>query len=497
MDKSIELTQLKLELAIRTYRAHPELYVEQVLGRTITPAQRAILRAVRKHDKVMVAASHGIGKTFICGSLVNWHFDCFKPGITLTTAPTESQVKDLLWKEVRTQRKDKSVFSPRAPRMETAPDHFAAGYTAKSSDAFQGRHEEYVLIVFDEGVGVASDFWDASEGMMTGDNCIWVVIFNPTNTNSRAYQESLTGDWHVIHVSALDHPNIHAELRGDPPPFPAAVRLKWVLGRIKRWCKRLGEDEIITAKDFEFPPGSGEWYRPNVDFETRVLGRWPSSATNALWDETVCAACDIRQEIPDECPEIGCDVARFGNDETTIFVRQGPVLLHAESHGKSSTTFVAERLRALAEKFAGKYDPKEVPVKIDDSGVGGGVTDQAFGYNFIPVNGAEVADQSKYPNRRSEAWFVASELANERQIDWSRIDEEIVFSLKRELKAPTWKLDNAGRRVVESKEIIKKRIKRSTDYADGFNLAYYRPAVAWHKQKGFLDKLKARWKNNV
>ncbi|HKV42544.1 MAG TPA: hypothetical protein VJX67_25305 [Blastocatellia bacterium] len=37
---------------------------------------------------------------------------------------------------------------------------------------------------------------------------------------------------------------------------------------------------------------------------------------------------------------------------------------------------------------------------------------------------------------------------------------------------PKWALDSAGRRVIEKKEVTKKRIKRSPDDADALNLAY-------------------------
>ena len=37
---------------------------------------------------------------------------------------------------------------------------------------------------------------------------------------------------------------------------------------------------------------------------------------------------------------------------------------------------------------------------------------------------------------------------------------------------PTWKLDSQGRRVMESKDDTKKRLKRSPDDMDAANLAY-------------------------
>ena len=196
-------------------------------------------KALLTHKRVFVKASHSVGKSFLAGGLVNWFFDCFDPGICITTAPNAPQVRDILWKEVRVQRpaERRGDLQPKAPRMETSPDHFAVGYTSRDSSGFQGRHEENVLIVFDECVGVASEFWDAAEGMMTGDNCYFLALCNPTDTGTRAYIECMNVEkWHVIEISALDHPNIVADLAGEAVPYPKAVRLGWVKGKLKEWC---------------------------------------------------------------------------------------------------------------------------------------------------------------------------------------------------------------------------------------------------------------------
>jgi hypothetical protein len=159
-----------------------------------------------------------------------------------------------LWKEVRMQRPAhlQGDLQPKAPRMETAPDHFAVGLTAREGTAFQGRHEKSVLIVFDECVGVSGEFWDSAEGMMTGESCFWLAICNPTDTSSRAYQECQNTDkWHVVSMSAMEHPNIAAELAGEPAPFPKAVRLQWIEERVREWCT----EEVAGGQG----SGVGDW----------------------------------------------------------------------------------------------------------------------------------------------------------------------------------------------------------------------------------------------
>src|SRR5579871_4470371 len=191
MRNSIDaLRRLKREKLRRFYRQDPELYALQVLEVRWWAKQSEIARALLQYRRVFVKASHSIGKSFLAGGLVNWFFDCFDPGLCLTTAPTQAQVEDVLWKEVRTQRRGRPGLQPKAARLQTRPEHFAVGYTARNASAFQGRHAEHVLIVFDECVGVEAPFWEAAEGMMTGPGCYWLCICNPTDTGSRAYERS-------------------------------------------------------------------------------------------------------------------------------------------------------------------------------------------------------------------------------------------------------------------------------------------------------------------
>jgi len=471
------------------FQRYPEEYANRVLGTTWWSKQVEVAEALLQYKRVFVKASHSVGKTHLAGGLVNWFFDCFDPSISITTAPTKAQVDDLLWKEVRVQRHGRAGLFPKASRMETAPDHFAQGMTAFSSDAFQGRHEERVLIVFDEAVGIDAPFWTASEGMMTNPHsCYWLAIMNPTDTASRAYLEEQAGNWHIVTISALDHPNVAAELRGEPAPFHAAVRLAWVEARIREWCTPIPSSDK-KATDIEFPPQSGIWYRPGGLFESRVLGRWPSQTDVSVWSEAMWQASLVPQSVVLDAPlEIGCDVARFGDDYTSFHVRRGNCSLWHETHNGWSTVQTAGQLKQLIKQFARKpnpvlandvgEDPRKVLVKIDDDGVGGGVTDQKEGYNFSGLSGANRAVMpNDYPNRRSEMWFSTAKRAEEGLLDISRLDAEMQRLIRQQVMAPKWNIDAQGRRVVEPKDITKKRIGRSPDDADAFNLAYATPRI--------------------
>lgn len=430
--------------------------------------------------RVLVKACHNVGKTFLGGSLVNWWYDSYQPSITLTTAPTARQVVDLLWKEIRTQRRGRGGFpGPKVPRLETHPAHFAHGFTASDGDSFQGHHARNLFLLFDEAVGVDSVFWETAESMFAGEGHAWLAIFNPTDVSSQAYIEEQSGGWHVISLSVLEHPNIIAELAGLPPPYPSAIRLARVDHLIRTWCRPIAA-ESRKATDIEWMPGSGQWWRPGPIAEARLFGRWPSQATNTVWSDAAFSSAEtmILPEPPNLPVEIGCDVARFGDDFTEIHVRRGPVSLHHEAANGWDTSETAGRLKALANQW-GRHcgtEGRRILIKVDDDGVGGGVVDQADGYRFVGMSAnAQAADPEGYPNRRSELWFAVADRAEAGQLSLIRIPPETRRELRRQALAPTWRQDSQGRRVVEPKDVTKLRLKRSPDGLDALNLAYAPP----------------------
>lgn len=148
------------------YKNDPVGYARDVLGiKTLWSAQEEVLRLCAQpksadwSGKLALGAGIGTGKTFVIGGvLVNWFFDCFE-SITATTAPSQTSVVDLLWKEVRIQRGNadpkwgigpKDFIGPQAPEMRRSPAWWAKGYVAAKGENFKGRHVENMLFVFEE-----------------------------------------------------------------------------------------------------------------------------------------------------------------------------------------------------------------------------------------------------------------------------------------------------------------------------------------------------------
>lgn len=470
------------------YRYDPAGYARDVLGVTWWAKQIEIAEALmRPPHRVLVKACHSVGKSHLAGGLVNWWYDTRDPGVCITTAPNSRQVVDIIWKEVRRQRRGRGGFpGPKIPRMESSESHFAHGFTAASGTGFQGIHELSVLAIVDEAVGVPREIWEALDSMAMGEDHGYLAITNPTDTSSEFYQREQSGGWHVVHISVLDHPNIAAELNGEPPPYPAAARLAWLSTKLKDWTSPA---LIPQPGDIEWPPGSELYLHPAPLAEARLLGRWPS-VTEGVWSDALWQTVEVgRSPHRDAIPEIGVDVARFGDDCTEYHTRVGCASITHEAHSGLDNAGVIGRLRQLCAEMAdwasARLDPgvalirpEQILCKIDSDGMGGRIVDHANGYNWVEISaGSTASSPEDYPNSRSELWFSTAALAKQGAVSLALLPEDTRRELKRQAMAPKYKLDSAGRRVVEPKADTKKKLGRSPDGMDAVNLAYlHRPS---------------------
>jgi hypothetical protein len=498
-------------LPFAEYRDDPAKFAREVLGiGYLWDKQEEAGRLLLEPPyRVMCPAANETGKTFWAAAVVLWWFCTRTPAIVITTAPTFKQVKDLLWKEIRrlARRARKRLglpFLPKDCRIERAEDDFATGITATDATSFQGHHGPSLLFIIDEAVGVDAEFFEAIESMFSPPGHALFAIYNPTDVTSQIHREyrQATGSrggktWHVVRMAAADHPNVVAELKGQPAPIPHAIRLATFERRLHKWCQLVAGEPKAT--DIQWPPAwatdyvartgqSPRWYRPGPVAEARLLGRFPSQSVYSVWSDgdwqAACREGLEPLEVPKGVlPEIGVDVARFGDDDTAFHVRCGPCSVDHEQFNGQDTNATVARVRELCREWAqwaGQRCPFrvsefDIPVKVDDSGVGGGVVDRlrVEGYAVAGIDAGTKAVQSDdYPRRRDELWFTVAEMARRGELDLSRLADNVRDRLQAEAMAPKYSLDASGRRLVEPKDKTKKELGRSPDGMDAVGLCF-------------------------
>lgn len=516
--KASRLLRTATELATRPqqatnplsrYAGKPVEYVREVLRIEPTPDQIAILNAIHKPPcRVLVPSATATGKTFIAGALTNYWWDVFNPGVVLTTAPTERDVVDLLWAEVRMQRRNADLpehfIGPKAPTMYTAENHYAKGFTASKGQTFKGRHFPRMLFIFDEGTQVARQYYGLTRTMFDPSlGHSWLVIFNPDNADSAPHDIDLgiadgREEWHKFPLSALTHPNIISQLNCGPKVIPHAVSLERVNDALKESCDPIHERDA-TATDLLWPPLwateycqrhgiEPRWYRPGMEFQAYVQGLWPRQG-DGVWSNDLFEACCVQGAYTfplTVLPEVGCDTAQGkAADWHAIHARWAARSVSHETSNTMDPEAIKGRLRVVCGDMAARVNTargrntqaitgKQILIRIDDDGTGGAIAAglRAEGYRVLQIGaGTKANNPEKYPNKRSELWFQTRDRAKKGLVCFADLMPDVRRRLRQQLLAPTWELQG-GQRVVEPKEVTKEKIGRSPDDADAVNLAY-------------------------
>ena len=478
-----ETRQVMTELML-SYGRDPVFFVEHALGHLTWSKQREILRSMRDNERTAVRASHGTSKTYTAAEIAVWFLNCIPNSKVITSAPTFPQIKMLLWSEINNIYATSRIeLEGECLMTEIKTDdkaHFAYGFSTDKPARAEGWHAPAILFIFDEAKGIPQWLWDSVRGLMTGGFCRWLAISTTDGVQvGEQYHKIMTSEnhgWNRIHISGFDSPYVTGEkFRG----IDMTDLSRPDLFRPKHVDPGDVVVQIVTPKYIK--ECADEWGEESVLYLTKVKGEIVDAGADSiikLSQVEQMFANAKNPEFKDEGQEeIGVDVARGGTDDTVMFKRKGlkviakKTISSRELPEKAKLVYISQEL----ERFANHN--KSIRIKVDDTGVGGGVTDilQAAGFNVVPVNfGMEAKEPDKYPNTISEMWFEVGKILHEISCpENDRLRTELV---NRKHKP----LDKKGRRVVESKDDYKGRTTggKSPDEADAFLLTFYDPIDA-------------------
>lgn len=399
------------------YENDPVGFIQDVLSEQLWSKQREICEAIRDHRLVAIKSCHESGKSWVVGRIPVWWIATHPLGSAkvVTSAPSARQVQAILWEEIRTAHA-KGKLPGYTNRTEWFADVPIAGQpgsaprmvqqlvafgrkpeddaTKSTSTAFQGIHARHMLVCFDEACGVAASLWIAARSLIASEGGKMLVIGNPDDPSTEFGRVCQPGSgWHVITISAFDTPNFTDE----NVPDDVKVRL---VGRLyeedmRREC---GETSFI--------------------YRAKVLGEFPEASADSLIKPAWVTAAVERELAPVGPNELGVDIARFGSHETAIYHRRGPVArLYAAAYQRDLMAVVGMIVDAVRKTGATR-------VKVDDAGLGGGVTDRLIELknepdhvmqfvDVVPINvgSAPTTDDAKrrFLNLRAElCWHLRS-----------------------------------------------------------------------------------------
>jgi phage terminase large subunit len=443
----------------------PHEFAEKVLK--ITPWKKIdeIIEAVRSGKrKILVRSCHGAGKTTTIAALCNWKLACFSESLVLTTASSWTQVRRTLWGEIRKQARLAGLYE--ADQISTTSikiddKHFALGISPTIPENAQGFHAPNMLIAVDEATGVDREIINSLWGNATGDDAQMILIYNPISTDTFPFDAEAKGDWHLITISAFDHPNV---IEGRSL-IPGAVTREWIEDRLIAWSYVIDPPKDKDDPTALFIPWLNVWYRKTSIVASRICGEWPEDGGEGFILPELVKASYITQAVPGK-KAIGVDVARSGEDSTVIAFFDGNKQLPFE-------TVLGKDLMRVANRIKELHDQGWTIIGVDDTGIGGGVVDRlkemdikVFGINFGAGPRGFIREKP-IANVRTELYFLIEEELRKKQISLVE-DPELLQEL-------TLVRLRAGKEkyLLESKEQLRSRLGRSPDKADATCIARY------------------------
>lgn len=458
-----------LSLLAERYDPTPHEYLDRPVewvqnnGGFLYSTQREIAESMVNNRRTAVPSCFDSGKSFLASALAAEWIDTHPVGsaFVVTTAPTDAQVKTILWRELSERHEQWELPGRITMDAQWKIGNRQVAFGRKPSDhsiaTFQGIHDEFVLVLMDEGAGIPPSLYEQAEGLITNEGSRICVFGNPADPTSHFAKICKPGSgWNVIKISAFDTPNFTGE---DIPGYlkPLLISPMWVEEAEKRWGKK------------------------SFLYITKVLGEFPPMGKDTLIEPGWILKAQIRDMEPDKHDAaFGVDVARFGDDMTMVYLRQGGHIRQVHKASKDSTSATAGNVKILVDAH-----PTRPQANVDDDGIGGGVTDQLNdderGYHVLPIkNGGTPTNPMRFGNRRSEMyWHLREALAGDSGtgddgiIDIDPSDDDLAAQLG-DIK---YKVDGRGRIWVETKEEMKARGLSSPDSADAVCYSWVRAAA--------------------
>jgi hypothetical protein len=462
----------------------PDLFNSAILGRPdYCDYQRAWCNDLVDHRCLAIETGNQTGKDYWIGGIVPWWLWTRKDSLIVVTAPGQSLIGSVTWKEIRKaiDRAPLPMGGRISSGIKTSPHTVtlgagwqALGYSTTTVERASGQHAGQLLAIVEEASGVEPETWDAIESL--GYRKL-VAIGNPLAAEGGfvdlCNQASSDSARDVPRSEATCYRNLpstaspHAHL--DKSPVGLADRT-WLdacerkYGRDSLWFRA----HVLAIR----PTLLNEQLIPDADLD------------RCITSETAAIVAKARADGGGGKRRLGCDVGEgCGNARTVAFVRDDlGILEHIASR------FVGPGDAAeLMVRLAGKHGVKEEDMSYD----GAGQTGKRLG-NALARRGLGRARPyfgSSSGGRRCTNLRTACALALARRLDqdhypgpgatwrpfgitpsadWESIREELLI-LRYHLAGDQSQL--------EPKDELMERLGRSPDYADALCMTMKQEAI--------------------
>lgn len=529
------LANLEMQARRRLHAKRPEIWAKDILGVTLWSKQIEVAHSIVNHHSTMVAAGHGVGKSYLTAVLACWWIDTHPIGQArvLSTAPTTAQVRGIVWREIQLMHQKAkeryALYVEAKKRGESTvglPDHPLPGYITSSAtwrnfdglelgsgrtppagregDAFQGIHGG-VFAIADEAVGVNAAMIDTLANNTTADDDRILMIANPTNPKSamgETWNHPVKSKaWNRIKISVLESPHFTDEGKTLPEDV----------------MKFMTQKSYVEAKKLEYGEDS-------ANYRARVLGEWAMDAGMIVFlDETIEMGLATLVVPDDDAPiNVGFDVAysEKGDWSYLYTCQEGWVyethewaqdeegnwnnvelekprktdrrgikiryldrwrglpfqMVHTVGGQRMYEQAANERVQAHMESLNAAW------LRIDADGMGGAMVDAmidarnlgSVNYEITRIKGNDPSpDHNSWKNNRAYTYFELARRMRIGEVDIEPDDPEGTHPLCKELGVIEFKyaLGTAESLLILSKKELRAKKIKSPDAADAANYA--------------------------
>lgn len=440
----------------------PIFFEEYQEGKHITYQQWMMLLSVERaldnkaKRRISVRSGHGIGKSCTMSWLLLWFLFCNHEAQIACTAPSRTQMKDVLWKEVKKwiNKMPESIqeqYDHQSDylRMTDAPEvWFARARTARKEnpEALAGVHGPAVMLLCDEASGVPEEIFNTVEGALTEEHVFVIMISNPTRVTGYFYEshnmeEGGDGDaWEKFHFSTIDCPRVTAAYE---------ERI------IKKHGKDSDEYKIRVLGDFPSSEAvDDEGYVNLLSPDDIVEIDVPQTLTNTIWIGT---------------PIMGVDPAGEGIDTTDWVIRDSFKARRVHTEKLSSDKSIAKKTIELAIRNGVKAED----IYVDSFGEGGKAAIELVKQGWH-INAVHVGDQCEEDDDK-ELYMNIRAMIYSRLKRWTKTGGEYIKSekWKKELSTIRERRSEGKSRIqIMSKQKMRKKGFRSPNTADAMALTF-------------------------
>ena len=207
-----------MAVVLDSYRDDPVGFVEEVLGDAPYAKQREMLEAVVHNRRVSVVGANGSGKDWAAARAVLWWIATRPRATVVVTGPTQRQVEEIVWRELRGAYKASRV--PLGGRVSGShwnidDDRFAIGFSTNRPENLQGFHSPELLVVVTEAHAVPQGHMEALKRLIPAR----MLLTGNAFSRDGEFFDSHHTKRHLytrIAISAFDTPNFTGENGGIP-----------------------------------------------------------------------------------------------------------------------------------------------------------------------------------------------------------------------------------------------------------------------------------------